>query len=58
MTKRAKSEHLTLRVPSELRDALQQAAEQDRRPVGSLVRNVLSDWIEHRAADDRPREVA
>jgi predicted transcriptional regulator len=46
MTTKTKTKHLTVRLEDELRAALDEAAEEYRRPVGSLVRLVLSDWIE------------
>jgi predicted transcriptional regulator len=49
------SEHLTLRLPAELRGSLERAAAADRRPVSSLIRNVLSDWLAGRASHDGDR---
>jgi len=46
MMKQAKLGLLTVRIPDELRAALDEAAREDQRPVGSLVRLVLADWIE------------
>jgi hypothetical protein len=45
------TEHVVIRMAPELRQAIETAAEQDRRPVSHLIRNVLSDWIEGRSAD-------
>jgi predicted HicB family RNase H-like nuclease len=47
------TEQLNVRVEPELRAALETAAEADRRPIASLVRNVLSDWIEGRSQGER-----
>jgi len=52
MVKQAKLGLLTVRIPDELRAALAEAAQEYRRPVGSLVRLVLSDWVESRT-DER-----
>jgi hypothetical protein len=41
--------NLTLRIDDALRAELEAAAERDRRPVGNLIRCVLSDWVERRA---------
>jgi hypothetical protein len=46
MVKQAKLGLLTVRIPDELRVALDEAAREDQRATGALVRLVLSDWIE------------
>jgi len=46
MMKQTKLGLLTVRIPDELRVALDEAAREDQRATGSLVRLVLSDWIE------------
>jgi hypothetical protein len=46
MMKPTKLGLLTVRIPDELRAALDEAAREDQRATGSLVRLVLSDWIE------------
>jgi hypothetical protein len=64
MVTKPKSKHLTVRIPEELREALDVAARADRRPVGSLVRLVLADglmdWLvkRERAAKAARRDVA
>ena len=40
---------LSVRIDPELLDAIEAAAREDRRPVGSLVRNILDDWRSQRA---------
>jgi hypothetical protein len=45
--------NFTLRLQEDLRDALAAAAEEDRRPVAGLVRNVLADWLDERIAHER-----
>jgi hypothetical protein len=37
-----------VRVEPELREAIEHAAEQDRRPLSSMIRVILADWIENR----------
>jgi len=49
--KRPRSEHITLRIEPELREAIASAADADRRPVGSLIRNVLADWVAGRVSN-------
>jgi predicted HicB family RNase H-like nuclease len=49
------TEQLNVRVEPELRAALETAAERDRRPMASLVRNVLADWVEQRTAPAQER---
>ena len=48
------TKQLSVRVDPELLDAIEVAAREDRRPVGSLVRNILSDW--QAARDSRAQE--
>ena len=48
MTTELKREHITLRLERELREQIQMAAAADRRPISSLIRNVLADWIDGR----------
>ena len=45
-----KVEQIVVRMEPELRKRIKIAAEQDRRPVGNLVRNVLRDWLDSRSA--------
>ncbi len=35
----------------ELRAAIEAAAEQERRPVSNLIRNVLADWLAAHSSD-------
>ena len=39
-------EQLSIPIDAPLRHAIELAAERDRRPVASLVRVILADWIE------------
>ena len=41
----AKKSAISVRVDEELKDALEKAAKDDRRSMGSLVELVLSDWL-------------
>ncbi|MBL8578895.1 MAG: ribbon-helix-helix protein, CopG family [Mesorhizobium sp.] len=41
-----KSANLALRIPVELKEALDQAAKEDRRSVSSLVEKVLMEHLE------------
>ena len=45
-----KVEQIVVRMEPELRKRIKIAAEQDHRPVGNLVRNVLRDWLDSRSA--------
>jgi metal-responsive CopG/Arc/MetJ family transcriptional regulator len=38
-------EQVTVRVPLSVLEALEAAAEQDRRLRSNLIRNVLTDWV-------------
>jgi predicted HicB family RNase H-like nuclease len=46
----SRSEQIVVRMEPELRKRIKIAAEQDHRPVGNLVRNVLRDWLDSRSA--------
>jgi predicted DNA-binding protein len=41
---------ITLRLPSALRERVEAEAARDRRPLASLIRNVVEDWVERRQA--------
>jgi hypothetical protein len=45
-----RNEAIALRVEPELRAAIETAADQERRPMSSLIRNILSDWVHTRPA--------
>jgi predicted HicB family RNase H-like nuclease len=53
-----KSDQLSVRIDPLIRERLEAAAEQDRRPVLNLVRNVLADWLADQSQRSRQREVA
>jgi hypothetical protein len=55
MSKRAS---VSARLDREVLEVVERVAERERRPVSSLVRNVLSDWAKRRGArpDDRGAE--
>jgi hypothetical protein len=40
-----KTERISARVEPEILAALQKTAEADRRPIASLVRNIVVDWV-------------
>jgi hypothetical protein len=48
--KAQRTEQIVVRLEPELRNRIKIAAEQDHRPVGNLVRNVLRDWLDSRSA--------
>jgi hypothetical protein len=45
MSHTPKTDQLSVRLDPAIRERLAAAAEQDRRPVSNLVRNVLADWL-------------
>jgi hypothetical protein len=49
MSERKQREQICARLDREVLEIVQHVAEVERRPVSSLVRNVLSDWAKHRA---------
>jgi predicted HicB family RNase H-like nuclease len=44
---------LVLRVEPELRAELEAAAEEERRPMANLIRNILADWVDGRPSVGR-----
>ena len=53
MLNKPKSKHLTLRLEDELHEGIAAAAQEDRRPVSNLIRNVLADWLANRSVGER-----
>lgn len=49
----AKNASLTIRIPAELKLALETAAEKDGRSTSSLAERILTEWVKTRAK--RPR---
>jgi predicted transcriptional regulator len=50
MTKQPElNDSLTLRLGEDLRKRLEEAADQDRRPMSNLIRCALSDWLDDRS---------
>jgi predicted HicB family RNase H-like nuclease len=45
------SEHVVIRMPAELRRQIEQAAEQEWRPLSNWVRCALADQLEQRAGE-------
>jgi hypothetical protein len=43
---------LPIRLPAHVRSVVEEEAERDRRPVASLVRNVVEDWAATRQRQD------
>jgi hypothetical protein len=58
MSNTLKSDQLSVRIDPVIRERLEAAAEQDRRDLSNLVRNVLSDWLAGQSRGDRQRGVA
>jgi uncharacterized protein (DUF1778 family) len=56
--KQPRQMQIATRVEPELFAAIERAAEQERRTVSNLVRNVISDWAAARAAGDQSRQAA
>jgi predicted HicB family RNase H-like nuclease len=48
-----RNEALALRVEPELRAAIETAADQERRPMSSLIRNILADWVHARPSSNQ-----
>jgi hypothetical protein len=57
MSGRTLSEQVVLRLDPGLRAELAKWADEDRRPMASLIRIVLEDWVEGRS-QSAPREHA
>jgi hypothetical protein len=55
---RAHTARIVFRAEPELRAAIEHAADEERRPISSLIRHVLADWLAGRAADQQPRAAA
>ena len=53
-------ESISARLDPEVLEVVERVAERERRPVSSLVRNVLSDWAKRHGAwpADRPEQAA
>jgi hypothetical protein len=51
-----KTDRLVIRFDPATRAQLAAAAQQDRRPVANLVRNVLADWLADRKATHTSKE--
>jgi hypothetical protein len=47
--KAQRSEVIAIRIEPELCKRIKLAAEQDHRPVGNLVRNIVRDWLDSRS---------
>lgn len=51
MPKTVRDEQIVVRISGSLRSELEAAAEQDSRPLGSLIRKVLIDYAVGRVAE-------
>jgi metal-responsive CopG/Arc/MetJ family transcriptional regulator len=51
MRESGRFEQVTVRVPLSVLEALEAAAEQDRRLRSNLIRNVLTDWVAERSQE-------
>jgi hypothetical protein len=45
--------HLTVWVKDDLREAIEAAAEAERRPVSNLIKCVVEDWLKNRSSGVR-----
>jgi predicted transcriptional regulator len=52
------STQVSVRLNTELRTAVERAAEEERRTVSNLVRNVLADWAKGRETQADRKEMA
>jgi len=49
---------ITFKVPDEVKKKLEELAEEDRRPLSNLVRNIVLDWLkeqETKAPKKKPK---
>ena len=44
-------DHISARLDHDVLEVVQQVAEDERRPVSSVVRNVLTDWAKARGSE-------
>jgi predicted transcriptional regulator len=58
MSAKKQREQISTRLDPEVLEIVQHVAEVERRPVSSLVRNVLSDWAKSRAIQVDRKQVA
>ena len=49
---------ITLRMPPELRAKVETVADEERRPVSQLIRNVIEDFVEARRGKSRRHQEA
>ena len=54
----SKTEQVTARLPRDLLEVVESVAATERRPVSSVVRNVLEDWARARESQAATREQA
>ncbi|UCD87139.1 MAG: ribbon-helix-helix protein, CopG family [Desulfobacterales bacterium] len=41
---------ITFKVPEEIKQKLKKLAEEDRRPLSNLIRNIVLDWLAEQEA--------
>lgn len=56
MAMTSKTAHFSLRLDPKLKQAATQAAADDHRPLGSLIKKLLSDHCEGRSGDVEARQ--
>jgi hypothetical protein len=52
-SKRPPRDQVSARLDPEILEVVEQVAEAERRPVSSLVRNVLTDWAKARESQQQ-----
>jgi hypothetical protein len=48
MSEKQQRENVTARIDPEVLQVVQRVAEQERRPVSNLIRNIVADWASAR----------
>jgi hypothetical protein len=51
--KKQPRDQISARLDPQVLEVVQHVAEVERRPVGSLVRNIVEDWAKARCAPER-----
>jgi hypothetical protein len=54
MSSKKQREQVSARLDPEVLEVVQRTAEVERRPISSVVRNVLEDWAHGRATQHGP----
>lgn len=45
---------ITFKVPEEIREKLDKIAEEERRPLSNLIRNIVIDWLKEH--ENKPKK--